>query len=94
MSGGYFDYGDRELFDIEESIVEWLAELKNEEQDLDFDELKYFGRRILQDVKHTREALRALDYYLSCDTCEETFIEECRALYHDDVKLVRKDGES
>lgn len=53
------------------------------------DELKYYGMKVFSDTRKLYNTLNALDYFLSNDTCEETFIERCKEVYGD----MPKDGE-
>lgn len=90
MSGGYFEYRNDNLFWIAEKILEWKNNIDEIDEYEHKDELKYYGMKVFSDTRKLYNTLNALDYFLSNDTCEETFIDRCKEVYGD----IPKDGES
>lgn len=80
MSGGYFEYRNNDLIWIVEKILEW----KNNIDEIGYEhkeELRHYCMKVCGDTRKLYDILKALDYFLSNDTCEETFIELCKEVY-------------
>jgi hypothetical protein len=88
MSGGHFDYQDNILFDIIDQIkydikyndISWEnANDDNYGFQHSKETIKYL-KKIIKLSKKVADALHAYDWYVSGDTCEETFLEKCKEL--------------
>ena len=94
MSGGYFDYQDYRLQDMMDKIEE---DIEYNDKEYIFDkamreectEEGYHHspqtldilKRLLKDLKKVKDVLHFYDWYVSGDTCEETFIEKASKYY-------------
>ena len=91
MSGGHFDYQDNRIDDMMDIIkhdikyndVEWNynSETGESVEDYGFQHSKEtlgILKKLLKDMKKVMEVLHAYDWYVSGDTCEETFLEKCK----------------
>ena len=96
MSGGHFDYQDSRIYDFADIIkhdikyndVTWEQANENTEsngysEDYGYqhskETIKYL-KKIVKLSKKLADALHAYDWYVSGDTCEETFLEKCKEL--------------
>lgn len=85
MSGGAFDYRDNALFDVRDMVAREIGYLEyGGESWTEPTKAKtlYYMKNICHDLSKLGQALHALDWYLSGDTCEETFIEKYEELYN------------
>lgn len=94
MSGGHFDYQDNRIEDMMDIIkhdikyndVEWNYDPETGESvdDYGFQHSKEtiaILKKLLKDMKKVMDVLHAYDWYVSGDTCEETFLEEAKKYY-------------
>lgn len=94
MSGGHFDYKDCELDDMMDIIkhdikyndVEWNYNTETGESVDDYGfqhspETLSILKRLLKDMKKVMDVLHYYDWYVSGDTCEETFLEDASKYY-------------
>lgn len=94
MSGGYFDYEDNRIDDMMDKIkhdikyndVEWHYNPETDESTEDYGfqhskETLDLLKKLLKDMKKVMDVLHAYDWYVSGDTCEETFLEEASKYY-------------
>jgi hypothetical protein len=95
MSGGYFEYRDRELDDFADDLQDDIDyndldyTVSSSYDGDDFIEEKHFGhhhseetlavmRGMVKDLRRLSKLLHEYDWYVSSDTCEETFLECAR----------------
>ena len=94
MSGGHFDYQDSRIYDMMDIIkhdikyndVEWSYNPETGESVKDYGfqhskETLDILKKLLKDMKKVMEVLHAYDWYVSGDTCEETFLKEASKYY-------------
>lgn len=94
MSGGHFDYQDNRIDDMMDIIkhdikyndVEWNynSETGESVDDYGFQHSKEtiaILKKLLKDMKKVMNVLHAYDWYVSGDTCEETFLKEASKYY-------------
>ncbi len=94
MSGGHFDYQDNRIDDMMDIIkhdikyndVEWNYNCETGEsvEDYGFQHSKEtlgILKKLLKDMKKVMNVLHAYDWYVSGDTCEETFLKEASKYY-------------
>lgn len=94
MSGGHFDYQDNRIEDMMDIIkhdikyndVEWNYNTETGEsvEDYGFQHSKEtiaILKKLLKDMKKVMNVLHAYDWYVSGDTCEETFLKEADKYY-------------
>ena len=94
MSGGHFEYQDNRIddmidiikHDIKYNDVEWNYNCETGEsvEDYGFQHSKEtiaILKKLLKDMKKVMNVLHAYDWYVSGDTCEETFLKEAKKYY-------------
>lgn len=94
MSGGHFDYQDNHIenmmdiikHDIKYNDVEWQYDPETGESVEEYGfqyskETIIILKKLLKDMKKVRDVLHAYDWYVSGDTCEETFLKEVNKFY-------------
>lgn len=87
MSGGHFDHNEYILEDLSNAVAMCLGQMEHIRDYVATDELRNdivaYTKRLCDDLQRSYKAVKALDYYVSGDTGEETFIEEMKAIYGD-----------
>jgi hypothetical protein len=84
MSGGAFDYRDNELFSLQDAVAREIGEIKygsGKDYAKDTRVIPYM-KQICNDLANLANALHALDWFVSGDTCEEKFIQEYEKIYN------------
>lgn len=94
MSGGHFNYEDFRIDDMMDIIkhdikyndVEWGYNSETGESVENYGyqhskETLSILKRLLKDMRKVMNVLHAYDWYVSGDTCEETFLEEAGKYY-------------
>ena len=87
MSGGHFDYQDKcidNMIDIIKHDIKYNSKTVESVDDYGFQpsrETIDILNKLLKDMRKVMNVLRAYDWYVSGDTCEETFLEEARKYY-------------
>ena len=84
MSGGAFDYRDNELFSLQDAVAREIGEIKygsGKDYAKDPRVIPYM-KQICNDLANLANALHALDWFVSGDTCEEKFIQEYEKIYN------------
>lgn len=97
MSGGRFNYNDHFLDDIASELDDDI-ETNDDVEIGEWSDANYkheglhaskrtlcFMRRIASDLRKLSDLLHAYDWYVSGDTCEQTFISEAERLYKDNI---------
>ena len=85
MSGGTFDYKDNILFDLKDTLAREIGLLEyggtDDDNYLPKDPrtLKYM-KHICSELGRLGKLMHSLDWYLACDTSEETFIKDYEKL--------------
>lgn len=84
MSGGAFNYRDNELFSLQDAVAREIGEIEyGSGKDYAEDALAIqYMKQICYDLFKLGNALHALDWFVSGDTCEETFIKEYEKIYN------------
>lgn len=84
MSGGHFNHNEYILSELSNAVAMCLGQMEHIE-DYTIDELRNdivaYTKRLCNDLQRSYKAMKALDYYVSGDTGEETFIEEMKTIY-------------
>lgn len=87
MSGGHFNHNEYILEDLSNAVAMCLGQMEHIGSYIDSDELRNdivaYTKRLCDDLQRLYKAVKVLDYYVSGDTGEETFIEEMRTIYED-----------
>lgn len=87
MSGGHFNGQEYAVKDLANEVAMCLGRMEHTEDYISVEEVKdsviEYTRKLCDDLKRSYRALRQLDYYVSGDTCEETFIDEMKTIYGD-----------
>lgn len=87
MSGGHFNHDEYILEDLSGSVAKCLGQMEHIKTYVAVDELRNdivaYTKRLCDDLQRSYNAVTALDYYVSGDTGEETFIEEMKTIYGD-----------
>lgn len=94
MSGGHFEYQDNRIEDMMDIIkhdikyndIKWdyNSETGESVEDYGFQHSKetiVILKKLLKDMKKVMNVLHAYDWYVSGDTCEETFLKEANKYY-------------
>ena len=103
MSGGHFDYQDNRIDDMMDIIkhdikyndVEWHYDPETDQSTEDYGyqhskETLDILKKLLKDMKKVMDVLHYYDWYVSGDTCEETFLEKASKYYR--CRKIKKNG--
>lgn len=87
MSGGHFNHNEYKLEELSNAVAMCLGQMEHIGSYIAIDELRNdivaYTKRLCDDLQRSYNAVKALDYYVSGDTGEETFIEEMKTIYGD-----------
>lgn len=84
MSGGRFNYKDHSLDEFASEIEYDIVTNDNEDGGLQASvKTLHFMRKMVDDLHRICDILHAYDWYVSGDTCEETFLEKAEEIYGD-----------
>lgn len=87
MSGGAFDYRDSELNDLQGMVAKEIGYIEYCANDSEYEynpkTLEYM-KAICRDLGKLAKAMHSLDWFVSGDTSEETFISDYENLYMKD----------
>ena len=84
MSGGAFDYRDSALTDLQDMIAREIGYLQ---YGSNYTEYKYntktieYMKNIVHDLERLSKVIHSLDWFVSGDTSEESFISDYENLY-------------
>lgn len=85
MSGGHFNHNEYILDELSQAVAMCLGQMEHIVGYITLDELRNdvvaYTKRLCDDLQRSYKAVKALDYYVSGDTGEETFIEEMKTIY-------------
>lgn len=89
MSGGHFNNNEYILEDLSNAVAMCLGQMEHIGSYIGTDELRNdivaYTKRLCDDLQRSYKAVKTLDYYVSGDTGEETFIEEMKTIYGDET---------
>ena len=74
MSGGYFDYQQNNISDIEEKLERYIIGDGKSESEAVMNEMK----KTLETLREAYIRVKRLDWYLSCDDSEESYLTRIR----------------
>lgn len=80
MSGGAFDYRDSMLVSLQDMVAREIGYYEYGSSPKDSRVLTYM-KLICEDLRKLGQALHSLDWYISGDTDEESFISDYENLY-------------